>query len=73
MVTHETKSYQILCSVVTEVASRLDVMDFKAFDLPAGLATPTIPLEYFTTELAISFRLEFQARSFGSDPSHHAT
>ena len=56
--THDTKSYQILGRVVSEAAPRLNVMDLKAFDLPARLAAPTVPLEDFMAELAISLWLE---------------
>jgi hypothetical protein len=39
LVTDDTKSYQIFSRVMAEAAPRLDVMDLKAFDLPARLAT----------------------------------
>ena len=61
------KSYQVLGRVIAEAAPRLDVMDLKAFDLPAPLATPAVPLEDFTAKLAISLRLELQAWPFGSN------
>jgi hypothetical protein len=61
-----TKSYQILACVIAEAAPRLDVMDLKIFRSSAGLATPAVPLRDSTAELAISFWLEFQPRSFGS-------
>jgi hypothetical protein len=67
LVTQDTKSCQILGPVIAEAAPRLEVMDLKAFDLPARLATPTVPLEDFMAELAISLRLELQARPFGSN------
>jgi hypothetical protein len=44
LVTHATQSYQILRRVIAEVAPRLDVMDLKAFDLPAPLTTPAVAL-----------------------------
>jgi hypothetical protein len=69
LVTHNAKSYQILGHVMAEAAPRLDVMDLKSFDLPARLATPTVPLEDFVAELAISLRLERQAWPFGSSSS----
>ena len=67
--TDDAKSYQILGRVIAEVAPRLDVMDLKSFDLPARLATPTIPLEDFMAELAIGLRLKLQAWPFGSNSS----
>jgi hypothetical protein len=53
LVTDAAKSYQIFSRVIAEAAPPLDVMDLKVFDLPAPLATPTVPLEDFTAELAI--------------------
>ncbi len=67
LVADDAKSDQVLGRVITEAAPRLDVMDLKAFDLPAPLATPAVPLEDFTAELAISLRLELQAWPFGSN------
>ena len=69
LVTQDTKSYQILGRVIAEAAPRLEVMDLKAFDLPARLATPTVPLEDFAAELAVSLWLELQAWPFGSNSS----
>jgi hypothetical protein len=34
------------------------MMDLKAFHPPARLTTPAVPLQDFTAELAISFRIE---------------
>ena len=58
LVADDTKSYQILGRVIAEAAPPLDVMDLKVFDLSAPLATPTVPLEDCTAELAI--RLGFK-------------
>ncbi len=66
LVTHGTKSYQILGRVIAEVAPRLDVVDLKIFRSSAELATPTVPLQDFTAQLLINFGLELHARSFGS-------
>ena len=66
---HDTKSYQILVRVIAEAAPRENVMDLKVSDLPARLATPAVPLEDFTAELAVSLGLEFQAWPFGSNSS----
>jgi hypothetical protein len=35
----ETKSYQILSRVITQTASRLNMVNLKTFDAPARLAT----------------------------------
>jgi hypothetical protein len=73
LVTLDTKSYQIPGRVIAEAAPRLEVMDLKACDLSARLATPTVPLQDSTAELAISLRLELQAWPFGSNSSQGAT
>jgi hypothetical protein len=44
LVTHDTKSYQILGRVITQSASPLNVMDLKILHLPAPLAMPAISL-----------------------------
>jgi hypothetical protein len=61
LVAPDTKSYEILSRIIAQAAPRLNVMDLQTLDAPAGLATPTIPLQNFLAELAISLRLEFQA------------
>jgi hypothetical protein len=65
-VAHGTKSYQILDSIIAEAAPRLDMMDLEIFRSSAELATPCVPLQNSTAELAISSWFEFQTRSFGS-------
>jgi hypothetical protein len=55
-----TKSYHILGRVITQTASRLDVMNLKALDAPARLATPAVSLQDFPAELAIGFRIKPQ-------------
>ena len=73
MVARDTKSYQILCSVLTEVAPRSDVVDFEIFHSPTMLATPAVPLKDSTVKFAISLRLKPQSGSFESDPGQGAT
>ena len=73
LVTHNAKSYQILGRVMAEAAPRLDVVDLKAFDPPAPLTTPAVPVQDFKTELAISLRLKLPAWPFGLNSSHETT
>jgi len=73
LVTEDAKSYQILGRVIAEAAPRLNVMDLKVSELAARLATPTVPLEDFMTELAASLGLELQAWPFGSNSSQGTT
>jgi len=72
-VTDYTKSNQILGRVMAEAAPRLNVVDLKAFDLPARLAAPAVALEDFMAELAIGLGLELQTRPFGSNSSQGNT
>ena len=69
----EAKNYQILCYVMAKAAPRLNVVDLKVSDLAARLATPTVPLEDFTAELALRLGPELQAWLFGSNSSQGTT
>jgi hypothetical protein len=73
LVTHNTKSYQILEHVIAEVAPRLNLMDLQIFCSPAELASPAVPLQNFTAELAISVILELQAWPLGSNSNQGTT
>jgi hypothetical protein len=44
LVAPDTKSYEILSRIITKVAPGLNVMDLKALDTPARLATPVVSL-----------------------------
>ena len=65
------KSYQILDCVIAQSAPRLNVMDLKIFHSPERLTTPSVPLQAFTAELAISFRVKPQPGTFA--PIHVQT
>jgi hypothetical protein len=54
---------QILGNVISESAPRLNVMNLKISNSPARLATPTVALQDFPAELAISLGLKSQAWS----------
>jgi hypothetical protein len=73
LVALDAKSYEILSRIITQAAPRLNVMDLKILYSPAPLTTPSIPLQDFTAELAISFRIKPQAWSLCSDPSQNVT
>jgi hypothetical protein len=64
---------QILRSVITESASRPNVMDLKTLHTPARLATPSISLQDFTAKLAIGFRIKDQAGPFFANSSQSVT
>ena len=55
------------------MAPPLNVVDLKAFHAPARLATPSISLQDFAAELAISFRIKHQAGLLGAYPCQSVT
>jgi hypothetical protein len=52
------ESDQIFGNVIAQSAPPLNVVNLKILHAPAQLATPSISLQDFTAELAISFRRE---------------
>ena len=54
----DAKSHEILDRVIAQLAARPNVMDLKIFHAPARLTTPAIPLQNFTAELTIGFRIK---------------
>jgi hypothetical protein len=56
LVTHDTKSYQILGRVIVQSVPRLTVMDLKILRAPTRLATPAISLQNFAALLETKFR-----------------
>jgi hypothetical protein len=58
LVALDAKAYEILGRVITQPASRLNVMDLKILRLPAPLATPAVSLQDFAAELAIGFGIK---------------
>jgi hypothetical protein len=67
------ESDQILGSVITQSAARLNVMDLKILHATARLASPAISLQNFTAKLAISLGIKSQAWSFCTDSSQNVT
>jgi len=59
LVTHDTKSHQILDRVIAQTATRLNVVDFESLDRATGLAAPAIALQDFSAELAVGFCVQF--------------
>ena len=57
LVTVGTESYKIFGRVITESASRANVMDLKILTAPAPLTTPTVSIQNFTAKLAIRFKV----------------
>jgi hypothetical protein len=68
-----TKRYQILGTVVSEAAPRLNVMNLKSLDAPAQLTSPAVSIQDFPAELAISLRGKSQAGSLCSNHIQNVT
>jgi hypothetical protein len=64
LVALDAKSCEILGNVMAQPAPRLNMMHLKILHSPAGLASPSISLQNFAAELAISFRIKPQAGPF---------
>ena len=73
LVALDAKSYEILSRVITQAASRLNVMDLKIFHTPARLTTPAVTVQDFPAELAISFRVKPQPWPSRADPFQNVT
>ena len=64
---------QILGRVISTSAPPLNMMDLEILRPPARLATPTVSLEDFPAELAISFWVKAQTGSLCADPFQSVT
>ena len=54
---------QIFVCVVTQLASRANVVDLKMTGAAAVLASPAVTLQHFDTEFAIRIRVQPKSRS----------
>jgi hypothetical protein len=61
---------QIFVSVVTEQASRTNVVDLETIGTAAILASPPVTLQHFGVELAIRILAEPQSRSSRLEIAH---
>src|SRR5467141_2096985 len=66
LVARDAKSYEILSRIIAQAAPGLDVMNLKTLNAPARLATPTVSVQDFQAELAITFRVKPQSWLFGT-------
>jgi hypothetical protein len=64
---------QIFGRVIAQSTPLQNVMDLKILHAPARLTTPSISLQDFPAELAISFRVKPQPWPLGSDPCQSVT
>jgi hypothetical protein len=73
LMARRTEGYQIPRRVIAQSAPWQNVMDLKILYAPARLASPSISLQDFPAELAISFRVQPQAGPLGAGPCQSVT
>ncbi|MFY9732847.1 MAG: hypothetical protein WB723_12440 [Candidatus Acidiferrales bacterium] len=61
---------QIFVCVVTQPASRVDVVNLETIGSPAVLASPAVTLQHFAAEFAIRIRVQPKPRSSWPKISH---
>jgi hypothetical protein len=65
-----TERDQVFVSVVTQSASRANVMDLKTIGTAAVLASPAITFQHFDTEFAIGIWVQPNSRSSWLEIAH---
>ena len=73
LVACDTKSYQILGAVVSQLATPPNMVNLEIVHPSARLTTPTVSLQNFTAKLAIGFRPKPHPRPLGAHASQTAT
>ena len=63
---------EVWLGVVAEPAPRLDVVDLEVSRPAAGLAAPTIPLQYLLAKSTVGLRVEPEAGAAWVQASHEA-
>ena len=71
-VTYRTERDQVLLGIVSGLASVLCMVDLEVHSCAATLASPAVPLQDFSTELFVRFRIQLQTRTFWPDETHEA-
>jgi hypothetical protein len=72
LVASRAQCKQVLFNVISEGASKTNVMDLKITRISTPLASPTVPLEHFAAELLVGSRIQSKPRSLGSQGAHDA-
>ena len=72
VVTGRTQRDQVVLGIVPGSAAELLMMNLKIRKGPAGLTSPSIPLQDFSTELLVRFDRKPQTGMFGPDRIHEA-
>ena len=69
-VTINAKRDQIFVCVVTQSASRANVVDLETIGSPAVLASPAVTFQHFDAKFAIRIRVEPKSRSSRLEITH---
>jgi hypothetical protein len=70
--TDRAQRNQVVLGIVASSAAELFMMNLKIRKAPAGLTSPSIPLQDFSTELLVGFGRKPETGMFGSDRIHEA-
>ena len=70
--TSRAQRNQVVLGIVPGSAAKLFVMNLKIRKAAAGLTSPSIPLQDFSTELLVGFGRKPQTGMFRSDRIHEA-
>jgi hypothetical protein len=63
---------QVVLRIITELASRLDVVNLQTGHGAARLAVPLVALQNRLTEQAVRLSIETKPRTFGAKHGHEA-
>ena len=63
---------QVLLGVIPGLTAKFLVMNLEILQAPAGLTSPSIPLQDFPTKLLVQFGIQLQAWSLRSNLTHDA-
>ena len=63
---------QVVLGIVPGSAAELFMVNLKVSRAAAGLTSPSVPLQDFSTELLVGFGRKPQTGMFGSDRLHEA-
>jgi hypothetical protein len=61
---------QVLLRIIPGLTAKFLVMDLEVLQAPAGLTSPSIPLQDFSTKVLVQFRIQSQAWLLRSNPTH---
>jgi hypothetical protein len=63
---------QVLVGIIPGLTAKFLVMNLEVLQAPAGLTSPSIPLQDFSTKLLVQFGIQSQAWLLRSNLTHDA-